>query len=104
MVSVGCKVIHKAFVANNSVLGKSIHALYNFNNNVANVHKIGRTVFLHNGVEDIIDRNVHVFIAFSECVKKYFLRLVVMSQAPGADIVLLRRHLTEMISAVLVLI
>ena len=84
-------------------MGKAIHTLSNFNNDVKIANKRGNIVFLNDGLGDALDRYGRVFIAVEGCAKKYVLRSVVMNRAPGVEIVMLRRNLTVTRSAVLVL-
>ena len=98
------KVLREALVGNNSILEESIYFLWNFNNDVSIVSKRGKIVFFHYGLGDVLDRNVNVFVMVQGCVKAIFFRYIVMKQAPGVDIMLLRRKLTVIISVVLVLI
>ena len=96
-------MLHKDLVGKNSSFGKAIHSLSDFNNSMDIVNKRGGIVLFHDVVGDVIGRYAHVFIAVYGCANIFF-ELVVMNRAPGVDIVLLRRNLTVMRSAVLVLI
>ena len=85
-------------------MGKDIHALSDFNNEGVIVKNRYKILFLHDVVRYLIDRDMHIFITAEGCAKVDFYISVVMNQAPGVKILLLRRHVTVMISSVLVLI
>ena len=60
-------MIHKVLVGNDYGLGKAIHSLSNFNNNVVLVNKRGKIVSFHDGVGGLFDMDVHVFIVVEGC-------------------------------------
>ena len=68
-------MLHEVLIGNNSGLWKSIHALSNFNNDVAIVNKRGNIVFFNDGVVYVLDMDAHVLIMVEGCAKVYFFEI-----------------------------
>ena len=62
-------MIHYSLAEKNFGLGKAIHTLSNFNNDVKIANKRGNIVFLNDGLGDSLDRYGRVFIAVEGCAK-----------------------------------
>ena len=83
VVSWGRKVLREALFVKNSVLGNSIHALSNFNNDMFIVNKRGKILFFHYGVRDLLERDAHVFIMVKGCAKIDFFEIVSHESGTG---------------------
>ena len=62
-------MIHKGLVGNIYGLGKDIHELSKFNNNVEIVNKRGNILLLHDDGRGELNRDAHVFITSEGCTK-----------------------------------
>ena len=78
-------MLHEALVGKNFVLGKSIHALSNFNNDMFIVNKRDRILLFLGGVRDVLDRDARVFIMVKGCAKIDFFDIGSHESGPGCQ-------------------